>query len=131
MVLPYRLCGWAGYRRDVLPLFVALEDILRNRRCLFIHTPVLFDAPHTILWLYSIWYVNQAHRCGITFWLCGASRKSFRKRPVVPCVRTNQLLEHYLLPMFPTAQGATIQLQRMTALYTLEADLRGNPLGGQ
>jgi hypothetical protein len=35
----------AGYFRDVFPLFISLEDILRNRRSLFIDPPVFFDAP--------------------------------------------------------------------------------------
>jgi hypothetical protein len=33
-------------RSDVLPLLVALQYLLGHRRDLFIHSPMLFNAPH-------------------------------------------------------------------------------------
>ena len=63
---------------DVLPLFVALEDLHRSRRAL-IDASMLQDRPHAKLYLYYIWYVKRDHRANA--------------EPLVACVSCGRTLE--------------------------------------
>src|SRR5260370_28361598 len=44
---------------DVLPLFVALQNLLWDRSELLVDPAVFLDSPHGIFWVYWIWYVKS------------------------------------------------------------------------
>jgi len=50
--------------RDVLPLLVSLQDLLRHRCALSVDAPVLKNLPHAILYIYHIWHVKPSPPSG-------------------------------------------------------------------
>ena len=53
--------------RDILPLLVSLQNLLRHRCALLVDATMLEDLPHAILCICYIWHVKQPHsECGLT-----------------------------------------------------------------
>ena len=50
--------GWPGQHSDVLPLLVSLQYLARNGVELLVNATVFLNAPHSLFWLYYIWYVK-------------------------------------------------------------------------
>jgi len=74
--------GRARDCRDVLPLLVSLQNLLRHCGALFVDATMLNDLPHVILCIYHIWHVKRSYASGgLTCPLTGGPRAAAKRCP--------------------------------------------------